>query len=585
MKKQVIFKIIIAIFPILFILTFELAFRLFNLFPQIPLFIQDINQNRITLNSTVGERYFNKKSIPVPNIYPQTFSYKKSDDTFRIFCLGGSTTAGFPYEMTVPFPQQLKFMLEHDYPEKKFEVINLGLSAVNSFTVLDWIPEVVKQEPDLVIIYMGHNEFYGAYGAASSISLGNSGRLSRFMLKMQKVRLYNGMKSLANSFRPDNSNMDVTLMEKIVKDRNIPIDSKLRDVTYKNYADNLEIILAKLKKKEIPVVMGNLVSNLQDQSPLDQNDEIFKNAETLEDFIKAKDQDEIPFRAPSQINSIIKEKSRKHGVNYVNLDQEFKNKSTDGIPGDKFFCDHLHPNPVGYHLMAKGFYNQIIKKNIIVKPVKQNLGNNPLFVTKLDWEIGGLRVFKLEQKWPFYNNEAQYSGYKILDNQKVLEIAEEFLFQHHIWGKSHSDLAEYYEGIGENYLASKEYEAVLSMYPEKLDYHLKLIDNAKKSNQWKLLETHATKALTLTSVKGMLYYNIAQSQRNQGKIESAFGNLQKSLDSKEISRDNLAYIFYLKALILSDIRQFDEARKILEVIIQEDPDFAAAKILLNQINK
>ena len=385
-----------------------MVFQLFNLFPQVPLFIEDKKQNIITVNSTVGERYFNKKNIPVPNMYPQTFSYNKSNNTFRIFCLGGSTTAGFPYEMTVPFPQQLKFMLEQDYPDKQFEVINLGLSAVNSFTVLDWIPEIVKQEPDLVIIYMGHNEFYGAYGAASAISIGNSGTLSRFMMKMQKVRLYNAMKYLANSFRHDNSNMDVTLMEKMVKNHNIPVDSKLRDVTYKNYADNLEFILSRLGKKDIPIVMSNLVSNLKDQSPLDQDDKIFLNAETVEKFIKAKDQDEIPFRAPSQINSIIAKKAKQHEVNFVNIYKTFNANSPGEIPGNNFFCDHLHPNPVGYHLMAKCFNDEIHTMKIIPNSKQLYTGKKPLYVTHLDREIGGLRVFKLEQKWPFYSKETHH---------------------------------------------------------------------------------------------------------------------------------------------------------------------------------
>src|SRR6056297_452172 len=134
MKKDTSFKIIAVFLPILLVIFLEFIFRLFNLFPQIPLFNEDEEQNLVTVNFRIGERYFNKRKVPVPNLYPQTFDYKKETGTFRIFCLGGSTTAGFPYEMTVPFPQQLKFMLQENLPGKHFEVINLGLSAINSFT-------------------------------------------------------------------------------------------------------------------------------------------------------------------------------------------------------------------------------------------------------------------------------------------------------------------------------------------------------------------------------------------------------------------------------------------------------------------
>lgn len=89
-------------------------------------------------------------------------------------------------------------MLTAAYPERSFEVINLGLSAINSFTVLDWIPEVIEQDPDLLIIYMGHNEFYGAYGTGATISLGNSGGITRFILSLQRFHLVQLLNSIRN---------------------------------------------------------------------------------------------------------------------------------------------------------------------------------------------------------------------------------------------------------------------------------------------------------------------------------------------------------------------------------------------------
>ncbi len=585
MKKETSFKIIAMLLPILLVILLELILRLFNLFPQIPLFIEDKKQNLVTVNSQIGERYFDKRKVPVPNLYPQTFSYEKSSDTYRIFCLGGSTTAGFPYEMTVPFPQQLKFMLTEKHPEKNFEVINIGLSAINSFTVLDWLPEILEHDPDLVLIYMGHNEFYGAYGTGSNISVGNNGTFSRFMLNMQKVRIFQAVKSLVNSLTPQQPVVtDATLMEKITDNRNIPPDSELRQITYQNYADNLDIILKKLGKKKIPVIMSNLVSNLKDQPPLGQNSESFRKSKTLDEFILAKDLDEIPFRAPSSINTIIAKKTNEHDVIFVDMFQKFNDKTLGGIPGNNLFCDHLHPNPVGYYLMATQFLNRIFEADILSGNASENAELTPKFVTQLDWEIGGLRVFKLEQKWPFYSQETQYPGRIKPTRKPVVEIAEDFLFDHHIWGKAHSDMAEYYENENAYDLACKEYQAILAMFPEKLDYYLKLMNSAQKARDWKLLEQTGQKALALTSVQGMLYYNIALAQRNQGKLRRAFDNVQKALNSGDLTHEQLGYVFYLKALILTDIKEYAEARKILEVIIEEAPDFDAAKKLLKEIN-
>lgn len=574
--------------PLVFLVILELVLRLANLFPRPPLFLENKEDNLVTINSDIGERYFNKKSVPVPNLYPQTFTLKKNQSTFRIFCLGGSTTAGFPYEMTVPFPQQLKFMLEDNYPDFQFEVINLGLSAVNSFTVWDWMPEVIRYDPDLVLIYMGHNEFYGALGAASSISIGKNGGFSRFMLKLQKIRLVNGMTSLARAFQPDRiSSMDITLMEKIVREKNIALNSKIRARTYRNFEINLELILEKLAKNHIPVVMGNLVCNLKDQPPLDQKTALFEAAtaagspESLSIFIEARDKDEVPFRAPSRINEIITDVSRQKGVPLTDIFSAFARNSQYGIPGDTLFCDHLHPNPRGYHLMAGEFFQAL--QPFLPENVNINLSKKPKYVTQLDWEIGGLRVFKLEKKWPFYNQEKKYQGSFGPGHEKLIEIAEDFLVNHHIWGKAHSDLAAYYESINEHDAACREYEAIVAMYPEKLDYHLKLIDAAKRAKGWSVMEKTATRALALTSVKGMLFYNIALAQRNMGRFEDAYHNLEKSLGTRQLSHDQLAYVFYLKALVLTDIREYEEAVKILNVILEEAPDFEAARLLKEEI--
>ncbi|MCI0618577.1 hypothetical protein L0244_36835, partial [bacterium] len=63
--------------------------------------------------------------------------------TFRIFCLGGSTTAEFPFDCQVPFPTQLRYLLSQTHPQYQIEVINVGISAVNSFTVVDLLPDIL----------------------------------------------------------------------------------------------------------------------------------------------------------------------------------------------------------------------------------------------------------------------------------------------------------------------------------------------------------------------------------------------------------------------------------------------------------
>ena len=42
-------------------------------------------------------------------------------------------------------------------PTRYVEVINTAMSAVNSYTLLDFADEIIAQNPDAVLIYAGHN--------------------------------------------------------------------------------------------------------------------------------------------------------------------------------------------------------------------------------------------------------------------------------------------------------------------------------------------------------------------------------------------------------------------------------------------
>jgi len=64
----------------------------------------------------------------------------------------------------------LKHRLSHTFPNKNIEVINTGITAVNSYTLWDLTDDIIEQKPDLVIIYAGHNEYYGALGVGSIIT-------------------------------------------------------------------------------------------------------------------------------------------------------------------------------------------------------------------------------------------------------------------------------------------------------------------------------------------------------------------------------------------------------------------------------
>ena len=90
---------------------------------------------------------------------PAAFSAKKKDTTKRIFVLGGSTVQGRPFSTETAFPIWLEMRLRAAFPNTKFEVVNVGGISYASYRVSKLVTEVLKHEPDAIVLYTGHNEF------------------------------------------------------------------------------------------------------------------------------------------------------------------------------------------------------------------------------------------------------------------------------------------------------------------------------------------------------------------------------------------------------------------------------------------
>ena len=61
----------------------------------------------------------------------------------------------------------MEALLRGRFPGEKFEVINLGVTAINSHVILPIARECARHDGDFWIVYMGNNETVGPYGAAT----------------------------------------------------------------------------------------------------------------------------------------------------------------------------------------------------------------------------------------------------------------------------------------------------------------------------------------------------------------------------------------------------------------------------------
>jgi tetratricopeptide (TPR) repeat protein len=101
----------------------------------------------------------------------QEFPKHKDSNSYRIFCMGGSTTYGRPYGDKVSFCGWLREYLKAADPSRNWEVINAGGISFASYRVAKLMNELSEYQPDLFIVYSGQNEFLEerSYGALADL--------------------------------------------------------------------------------------------------------------------------------------------------------------------------------------------------------------------------------------------------------------------------------------------------------------------------------------------------------------------------------------------------------------------------------
>jgi len=94
--------------------------------------------------------FFNEQFAPRPGI--DLFLKEKPENGYRIFVLGGSTAAGYPYGANIRFSTILEERLRDVFPRKPIEVVNMAMTAVNTYTLLDFMDELLVMNLDLAIL-------------------------------------------------------------------------------------------------------------------------------------------------------------------------------------------------------------------------------------------------------------------------------------------------------------------------------------------------------------------------------------------------------------------------------------------------
>jgi tetratricopeptide (TPR) repeat protein len=408
----------LLIVPALLLGGLEAALRLAGygyqtgLFKRIPIGHEEFLVN----NDTFGFRFFPPEMARFLGLI--RMEAQKPPGTYRIFILGESAAMGDP-EPAYGASRYLEALLNERFPDTRFEVINTGITAINSHVILPIARDCARCEGDLWIIYMGNNEMVGPFGAATVF-----GRKApplgfvRLNLAIQKTRLGQLLVDIGRKLKGKNSSASWGGMEMFVGNR-VPPNDPRKEVVYQNFQQNLHDIVRAGLNSGATILLNTVAVNLKDCPPFAslvnsnlpaadraQFDKLYKEgcqaegqsnftaaaekfeqaarldpqcpelqfrwgqcllaltnlAAARERFQTACDLDALPFRADSRINRTIQEAGRKTADDklvLVDAAAVLGSNTPAGICGQETFYEHVHFDFDGSYRLGLAWANQI----------------------------------------------------------------------------------------------------------------------------------------------------------------------------------------------------------------------------------
>lgn len=378
--------------------------------PGLPLFVRDGDRWH---TNPAKLAFFNDQSFPV----------QKGPRTYRVFCLGGSTTFGHPYDHRTSFSGWLNARLRDANPDRDWEAINCGGISYASYRVCLLMQELCQYEPDLFIVYTGHNEFLEqrTYGGTQAKD-GWLPRIGAWVARTRTATL------LGSAVRREEAARERTLLSgevDTILDRSVGPseyhrDEQRRANVVRHFRLGLQRMCGLARGCGARVIFVSPASNMRDFSPFKsehgqsgarherecerllaearaaqaagdvpaavagyekavQFDPVYAQAAweagrallaagrvpaARSTLARAVDEDVCPLRAISAIRDVVRDVTRQENVPLIDFPRILADQRPDGtaegLLGDESFLDHVHPTIEGHRLLAWALFDQLV---------------------------------------------------------------------------------------------------------------------------------------------------------------------------------------------------------------------------------
>jgi lysophospholipase L1-like esterase len=340
------------------------------------------------------------------------FLREKPANGFRVFVVGESSAFGYPFGPEFAFSRFLQERLAAALPARTVEVVNAAIPGIGSWQVRRVVDEIAAYRPDVLLVYMGHNE----------LTRSEPNRVSPIGRLASQSRLYQLAAVAAQASRrwlqgPIDTQQMRSQTDPFgsIRDRargieTLPTSERPRMLA--RFADNLRAIVATAQTVGARVILASLAQNLSDYPPgasrhrrglsdaekqrwraavedadarmragdcpaaladlraamrIDTQPAILhylrgRCLEALGHYASARaayrtasDLDQVPLGAPSALNDVILHVAEETGADFVDVPPALMRSSPHGLLGNVLFYDSIHPTVAGHAALARLF--------------------------------------------------------------------------------------------------------------------------------------------------------------------------------------------------------------------------------------
>jgi len=408
-RRRWCYRLLALLIPLFALGLLEVGLRVFGYGFPTAFFLNVKEQDSAMLvdNPRFGWLFFPPAVARAPR--PLYLSAQKPPSTMRIFVFGESAAMGDP-EPAYGFARQLERLLQARHPEKKIEVINVAMTAINSHVIRQIARGCKPLHGDFWLVYAGNNEVIGPFGAGTIFGRQAPSRATvRLILALKTTRVGQLVEQLMRGASEPTTweGLEFFLRWQLRR------DSPRLNRVYTSFAANLADVAEIGRASGATVMFSTIPVNLRDFPPLaslhreglrpEQSDEwqkwfsagtnaqaagrfadalsdfrkasenddgfaelVFQQARcelelkqsvaAYADFRRARDLDTLRFRADSRINDIVRETANEKAVPLIDADTEFARYANEDL-----FYDHVHLNFTGNYRVALLFAAEVEK--------------------------------------------------------------------------------------------------------------------------------------------------------------------------------------------------------------------------------